>query len=97
MAWCGIFQSLVCFQSKSICDTNNKLNFTAINFQIRDLNFSSGSSQIRVGGGLIACFREGPGVRFTKPNVTVNSVAVQWGSCLLPEKCEGKISFLDEG
>ncbi len=47
-------------------------------------------SQLRVGAGLVGCVREGPGVRFTKPGVAVNSFAVRWDACLLPYTCQGK-------
>ena len=61
---------------------------------VRDLNFSSLSPQLRVGGGTVACIREGPGVRFTQSGLQVNSFAVHWiqpfQTCLLPTTCSGK-------
>ena len=57
---------------------------------IRNLNLSSSSDGLRVGTGMVACVREGPGVRFTKAGVTVNSDAVGWGGCLLPYDCQGR-------
>ena len=61
---------------------------------VRALNFSSLSPQLRVGGGTVACIREGPGVRFTQSGLQVNSFAVHWiepsQTCLLPTTCSGK-------
>ena len=39
---------------------------------------------------MVACVREGPGVRFTKAGVTVDSGAVSWAGCLLPYDCQGR-------
>ena len=47
-------------------------------------------SQLRVGAGMIACIREGPGVRFTRRGTEVSSYAVDWDGCLLPYTCQGK-------
>lgn len=61
---------------------------------VRALNFSALSPQLRVGGGTVACIREGPGVRFTQSGLQVNSFAVHWiepsQTCLLPTTCSGK-------
>ncbi len=58
---------------------------------IRDVSLSAGSPQLRVGAGMVACIREGPGVRFTKPEVAVHSSAVSWQRCLLPYTCSGEM------
>lgn len=64
---------------------------------LRSLRLASSSPQFRIGAGMTACFREGPGVRFTKSDVIVNSDAVKWlssdESCFLPDSCEGKFLF----
>jgi hypothetical protein len=57
---------------------------------LRRLNLTASAPQLRIGAGLVACVREGPGVRFTKRNVAVHSVAVKWDGCLLPDTCAGK-------
>ena len=57
------------------------------------LDLHSASPQLNVGAGLVGCIREGPGVRFSKQGITVNSAFVKWGhgeNCLLPYKCSGK-------
>ena len=61
---------------------------------VRDLDLRATNPQLRVGAGLVACIREGPGVRFTKPSAAVNSVAVEWGRCLLGETCSGRTHFI---
>ena len=61
---------------------------------VRDLDLRAKNPQLRVGAGLVACIREGPGVRFTKPSAAVNSVAVEWGRCLLEETCSGRTYLL---
>lgn len=62
------------------------------------LDLASTSPELRVGAGTVACFREGPGVRFTKRDVPVSSYAVDWLSfsetCLLPTTCSGMWTFL---
>jgi hypothetical protein len=57
------------------------------------MEFHEIDPQLRVGAGLIGCVREGPGVRFTKASAPVNSVAVTWGRCYLPETCSGRTSI----
>ena len=57
--------------------------------QLQDLS-ASPQSGLRVGAGMVACVREGPGVRFTKAGVTVDSGAVSWAGCLLPYDCQGR-------
>lgn len=54
------------------------------------LDLGGANPQLRVGAGSVACLREGPGVRFTRPGVAINSVAVRWDGCLLPQTCSGK-------
>ncbi len=61
---------------------------------VHDLDLRANNPQLRVGAGLAACIREGPGVRFTKASAPVNSVAVAWGKCLLPETCSGRTKFI---
>ena len=61
---------------------------------VRNLDLRSNNPQLRVGAGLVGCIREGPGVRFTKSSAPVNSVAVAWGRCLLPETCSGRTTNL---
>lgn len=61
---------------------------------VRDLDLRANNPQLRVGAGIVACVREGPGVRFTKASAPVNSVAVAWGRCLLPETCSGRTTFI---
>ena len=59
---------------------------------LRSIDLSQRNPSLRVGAGMVACIREGPGVRFTKAGVEVNSDAVVWssGRCLLPETCSGR-------
>ena len=61
---------------------------------IRSLELASSNPQFRIGAGMVACFQEGPGIRFTKSDVAVNSVAVRWLSsdetCVLPNNCDGE-------
>ena len=66
---------------------------------IQSLQLESSSPQFRIGGGMVAgCFREGPGIRFTKSDVVVRSDAVRWlghdETCILPSTCDGKKFFL---
>ena len=65
---------------------------------IQSLQLESSSPQFIVGGGMVAgCFREGPGIRFTKSDVLVRSDAVRWlghdETCILPSTCDGKKIF----
>jgi hypothetical protein len=64
--------------------------------KVQRLDLSASSPQVQVGAGMVACIREGPGVRFTRGSV--NSVAVDWLSstetCLLPTTCSGKQTSL---
>ena len=55
---------------------------------IRTANLTAPS--LRVGAGMVACLREGPGVRFTKEGVAVNSFGVNWAGCFMPESCQGR-------
>jgi hypothetical protein len=57
---------------------------------LRNVALSASSPQLRVGAGMVACIREGPGVRFTKSGVAVHSAAVSWDQCLLPYTCSGR-------
>ena len=68
---------------------------------IQSLQLESSSPQFIVGGGMVAgCFREGPGIRFTKSDVLVRSDAVRWlghdETCILPSTCDGKKIFFGE-
>ena len=61
---------------------------------VRSVNFDESLPELHVGGGgLLACLREGPGVRFTGQGGIKSSEAVNWLSegetCLLPGNCEG--------
>ena len=57
---------------------------------LRSLDTSVTSpSLVRVGSELVACIREGPGLRFTTGAIS-ETVGVSWGSCLLPESCQGE-------
>ena len=56
---------------------------------LTSLNFTS---PLRVGSGFVGCIREGPSLRFTKGGIE-NQVGVSWGSCLLPDSCQGKRLF----
>ena len=47
------------------------------------------SPSVVVGSGLVACIREGPGLRFTSGAIR-DKVGVSWGSCLLPHTCQGE-------
>ena len=53
------------------------------------LSQASSSATVKVGSSLVACIREGPGLRFTTGAILA-SEAVTWGSCLLPESCQGE-------
>lgn len=65
---------------------------------LRQLNLTATTPELRIGAGMIACIREGPGVRFTKAGIAINSQAVRWDRCLLPYTCTGKLGspFLNE-
>lgn len=58
---------------------------------IRQLHLQS--TQVRVGAGMVACIREGPGVRFSNNGLSSFS-AVHWLSpgqiCVLPDTCSGE-------
>ena len=43
---------------------------------------------LQVGSGLVGCIREGPGLRFTTGAIT-DQTGITWGSCLLPDTCQG--------
>lgn len=58
------------------------------------INLNASIPQLRVGAGIVACIREGPNVRFTDPNLNINSFGVDWDRCLLPFTCQGKISAI---
>ncbi len=59
---------------------------------VSSLDLSTTSPQLRVGAGMVACIREGPGVLFSRR--VVSSSAVTWLSsgqtCLLPQTCSGE-------
>lgn len=61
---------------------------------VRSLNLSAASPVLRVGAGMVACIREGPGIEFSRSNA-ISSNNVAWLSpgqtCLLPATCSGKI------
>ena len=61
--------------------------FEGVESLLQALNLT-GSSMV-LGSGMVGCMREGPGVRLTTGNVETQ-VGVDWGSCLLPESCQGK-------
>ena len=48
---------------------------------------------LQVGSGLVGCIREGPGLRFTTGAIT-EQTGVTWGSCLLPDTCQGGLYVL---
>lgn len=52
------------------------------------IRLATASSPVTVGSGLVACIREGPGLRFTTGAIRDNG-GVSWGSCLLPQSCQG--------
>lgn len=56
---------------------------------LRKVDLTSTRQPLRFGTGMIACIREGPGLRFTKPGITITDDAVNWKHCLLPFTCEG--------
>ena len=60
---------------------------------LRSVDLTSTRQPLRFGTGMIACIREGPGLRFTKTGITVSGVAVNWKHCLLPFTCEGKFLY----
>ena len=51
------------------------------------LNLTGGP--LRVGGGVVACLREGPGLLTSTGEVT-DQAGVAWGPCLLPHTCDGE-------
>ena len=50
------------------------------------------TSSLRVGSGVVGCIREGPSLRFTKGGID-NQSGVSWGTCLLPDSCQGGLNF----
>ena len=70
--------------------SSETIDHNDLGVDVHSIDLHSNNPQLRVGAGLVGCIREGPGVRFTKPSVAVNSVAVAWGRCLLPESCSGR-------
>ena len=56
---------------------------------LASLDTPTASPGVTVGTGLVACIREGPGLRFTSGAIR-DKVGVSWGSCLLPHTCQGE-------
>ena len=73
----------------SLQDSGNVKKIDNMRSFLTALSYSSVPATVSVGGGLVACIREGPGLRFTTGAILA-SEAVSWGSCLLPESCQGE-------
>ena len=73
----------------SLEDSGNVKKMDNMRNFLTSLGQDSLSSTVRVGSSLVGCIREGPGLRFTTGAI-LESEAVTWGSCLLPESCQGE-------
>ena len=73
----------------SLQDSGNLKKIDNMRTLLTSLSQGSVSPTVKVGTNLVGCIREGPGLRFTTGAI-LESEAVTWGSCLLPESCQGE-------
>ena len=79
-------------------DQVNVKRMEAMESLLTSLNLTGSStsvarSSVVIGSEWVGCIREGPGLRFTTGNIDTSN-GVNWGSCLMPDTCQGrKIQF----
>ena len=73
-------------------DSGNVKKMDNMRTILTSLSQASVSATVKVGSSLVGCIREGPGLRFTTGAI-LETEAVTWGSCLLPETCQGESAY----